>query len=59
MTDRNEDFAAKIGNGRDPLTEKLDLVLEEVTETRELIEEVLEKISELELPYNSGFQTYD
>lgn len=42
-----------IGNGRDPVLEKLDIIIEEQQEVKELLEEVVERLSELDLPYNS------
>lgn len=40
-------------NGKDPVLEKLDLLIEEQQEVKELLEEVVERLSELDLPYNS------
>jgi len=44
---------ANDGNGRDPILEQLEVLHEELVQVRELLEEVLEKLAELELPYGS------
>ena len=53
-----ESFAEGLAS-TDPIQAKLDLIIEELGETRELVEELVEKVADLEVPYNGGFRTYD
>ena len=52
-TKSDTELGQKIGpvsNGEDPLNRKLDLVLEELNEQRDLLEELVEKVSDLGTP---------
>ena len=44
--------------GTDPVIEKLDILIEEQEEIKELIEELVEKVSDLNTGHGSGF-SYD
>lgn len=52
------DILNDLGNTKDPITEKLDLLLNAVEEIQGVLEEITEKLADLELPYNAGFR-YD
>ena len=47
-----------IGRETDPVLEKLDILIEEQEEIKELVEELVEKVSDLNTGHGSGF-SYD
>lgn len=59
MTDTINEPLVGIGkNGKDPVIEKLDIIIEGQEANRDLLEEISEKLADLELPYNA-VTTYD
>ena len=60
MTTENDPLVGLGKNGKDHVIEKLDILIEGQETQQDLLEEIVEKLTELELPYqNPGDRGYD
>ena len=60
MSNEKEPLVGLGKSGEDPVIEKLDILIEGQETQQDLLEEIIEKLAEFEMPYpNSGFGSFN